>query len=298
MEQLFHTRFKRAPTGQSSTIAVVWRGPVRFASVAGCVAASALMLGGVPPTARSDTTEAPVVTRIRPDSGPATGGTRVTIRGSGFVDVTAVSFGSAKADPATFELISPTVMRAYSPPNPVGTLDVTVTTAAGTSTQTVADLFTYDAPPAHDTVPPTEPRSLKARFSFGSLLLSWHRATDNVGVRRYVLYRNGVAFRWISGKATHAALDDFRALDRTVFTLRAFDAAGNGSAASNNVVVRPRLRPLDAPLPTPLWALRLFGWQTDGGRGARPAAPMPLPAWYGPWKAWRLAPYAIRPETA
>jgi type II secretory pathway pseudopilin PulG len=101
---------------------------------------------------------APVLTgpiSISPDSGPAAGGTMVTITGSGFTAPLSVSFGGAPA--TSVNIVSATQITATSPPGTIP-VHVSVTTSAGTSTPTAADLFTYgptvngvvasDGPPA------------------------------------------------------------------------------------------------------------------------------------------------------
>ena len=82
---------------------------------------------------------APTVTSIGPTSGPAAGGTSVTLTGTAFSGATAVNFGTAGA---TFTVNSATNITATSPLG-AGTVDVTVTTPAGTSTTSAADQFTY-----------------------------------------------------------------------------------------------------------------------------------------------------------
>ncbi len=72
---------------------------------------------------------APVVTSVSPNSGPAAGGTAVTINGSGFTGVTSVKFG-AVATP--FWVVSSTKITATSPAG-TGTVNVTVTTTGGVS---------------------------------------------------------------------------------------------------------------------------------------------------------------------
>jgi hypothetical protein len=82
----------------------------------------------------------PGVTRVEPSFGPASGGTSVTITGSNLSGATAVKFGSNNA--ASFTVNSETSVAAVSPAG-TGTVDVTVTTAAGTSLTSPADQFTY-----------------------------------------------------------------------------------------------------------------------------------------------------------
>jgi len=83
---------------------------------------------------------APAVTSLSPTSGPAAGGTSVTITGTGFTGASAVKFGSTAA--ASFTVNSATQIAATSPAGS-GTVDVTVTTASGTSATSLADQFTY-----------------------------------------------------------------------------------------------------------------------------------------------------------
>ncbi len=87
----------------------------------------------------------PTVTGVSPDAGASTGGTQVTITGTDFSEASAVKFGAAAAESYTVE--SPTKIVAYAPAGTVGTVDVTVTTAAGTSAKSSADRFTYLAAP-------------------------------------------------------------------------------------------------------------------------------------------------------
>jgi hypothetical protein len=82
----------------------------------------------------------PSVSGLSPSSGPGLGGTSVVISGSAFTGATAVDFG---ATPATgFTVDSDSQITATSPAG-VGTVDVQVTTASGTSSNTGADDFTF-----------------------------------------------------------------------------------------------------------------------------------------------------------
>jgi uncharacterized protein YhjY with autotransporter beta-barrel domain len=94
---------------------------------------------------------APVVSGIAPSSGPSSGGTTVTITGTGFGGATAVTFG---ASPATgFTVNSATQITATAPAG-TGTVDIRVTTAGGTSATSAADQFTYVGAPAITSVSP------------------------------------------------------------------------------------------------------------------------------------------------
>ena len=89
----------------------------------------------------------PTVTNVSPISGPSTGGTTVTVTGTGLAGATAVNFGAS--NPALFFTVnSPTTITVTTPTGPLGTVDVTVTTPGGTSATSAADKFTYTVPPA------------------------------------------------------------------------------------------------------------------------------------------------------
>jgi hypothetical protein len=82
----------------------------------------------------------PTVTNVNPNTGPTPGGISVTITGTNFSGATAVRFGSNAA--GSFTVNSATQITATSPAG-IGTVDVTVTTAGGTSAISTADQFTY-----------------------------------------------------------------------------------------------------------------------------------------------------------
>ncbi len=81
----------------------------------------------------------PSVTGVEPNSGPAGGGTQVTITGTNLIGA-GVKFGAAAAAGVTVN--SPTSITATSPPGS-GTVYVIVSTGAGTSAAGPADAFTY-----------------------------------------------------------------------------------------------------------------------------------------------------------
>jgi len=87
----------------------------------------------------------PTVAAVSPASGPSSGGTKVTIMGSSFEGVSSVHFGSSAA--TSFIVESPETISAVAPAGALGTVDVTVTAAAGTSPTGTADRFSYVGPP-------------------------------------------------------------------------------------------------------------------------------------------------------
>jgi len=83
---------------------------------------------------------APTVSGISPNTGPSTGGTDVTITGTGFANPAVVFFGGLSATNVTVN--SATSITATSPAG-TSAVDVTVTTNFGTSATSNADTFTY-----------------------------------------------------------------------------------------------------------------------------------------------------------
>lgn len=85
----------------------------------------------------------PVVVLVAPLTGPESGGTVVTITGTGFSGATAVSFGGTAA--TSFTVDSDIQITATTPAHAAGLVAVSVTTPVDTST--VPGLFTYVAGP-------------------------------------------------------------------------------------------------------------------------------------------------------
>jgi PASTA domain/IPT/TIG domain len=84
----------------------------------------------------------PAVIGVSPGSGSVTGGTVVKITGSDFTSASAVKFGEDTA--ATFKVESDSEIVATAPRSAkVNTIDITVTTLAGTSPTVRADHFSY-----------------------------------------------------------------------------------------------------------------------------------------------------------
>ncbi len=89
---------------------------------------------------------APTVSSISLTSGSTAGGTSVTITGTDFSGATSVMFGSVAA--SSFTVNSATSITAITPAGSAGAVDITVTTAGGTSATSSADQFTYAVPAA------------------------------------------------------------------------------------------------------------------------------------------------------
>jgi eukaryotic-like serine/threonine-protein kinase len=101
-----------------------------------------------PSASASSSAPAPALTGISPASGPAGGGTSVTITGTGLAGLKGVSFGGAGA---AVTADSATQITVTSPPGNAGTVNVIVVTSGGTT----ATQFTYVAPPVLTGISPT-----------------------------------------------------------------------------------------------------------------------------------------------
>ncbi|MBJ6752615.1 fibronectin type III domain-containing protein [Geomonas anaerohicana] len=107
---------------------------------------------------------------------------------------------------------------------------------------TVSGQLSGDLTSHLDLVAPTAPGNLSAVTAAisgtnSSVTLSWSAATDNVGVAGYEVFRNGVK---IGSTGTRSFVDASVASATTYsYTVKAYDAAGNRSAASAALAVTP-----------------------------------------------------------
>jgi alpha-tubulin suppressor-like RCC1 family protein len=106
------------------------------------------------PSSRFTYLARPTISKLSAKGGPATGGTAVTITGTGFVAPAEVRFGEAAASSVTVN--SPTSITVLSPANTSGTLEVSVTTGGGTSATSTKTRFKY-APVVEAVTPPNGP---------------------------------------------------------------------------------------------------------------------------------------------
>ena len=123
-----------APVG-ADAVAATYVGSSVYASSAGTTALTVL----TPPMGY------PIITSISRTSGPTSGGTSVTITGSGFKTVQQVSFGTTMA--RSYVVKSASQIQAVSPPHAAGTVAVTVTTPDGTTAATAVSNFKFVSPP-------------------------------------------------------------------------------------------------------------------------------------------------------
>ncbi|WP_142063498.1 glycosyl hydrolase family 18 protein [Brevibacillus sp. AG162] len=102
-----------------------------------------------------------------------------------------------------------------------------------------------------DNVPPTAPANLQSTAKTAtSVSLSWGAATDNVGVTGYEVYNGTQLAKTVTG--TNTTISGLTAGTAYQFTVKAKDAAGNSSAASNEVTVTTdTIQPDNQPPSTP-----------------------------------------------
>ncbi|WP_432010350.1 IPT/TIG domain-containing protein [Streptomyces cucumeris] len=124
-----------------STLTVV----VPAGAAAGSVPVTVTTAGGSNNGLTYTYVDVPTVTGFAPASGPASGGTAVTITGTNFGTTQSVTFGGIAAP---FTVVNSTTVSAVTPPTAdgqPGPADVTVTNAAGSATAPTQ--FTYLAGP-------------------------------------------------------------------------------------------------------------------------------------------------------
>lgn len=114
----------------------------------------ALVATLLPPQVAAPTAAAPprpVVTKLRPSTGPAAGGTRIVVRGKGFTRRSKVYVGPARAH-TTYK--SSRRLVATTPP---GTGSAAVTVRTGKSRSRPGPRFSYASPPPPPATPPDPP---------------------------------------------------------------------------------------------------------------------------------------------
>lgn len=87
---------------------------------------------------------------------------------------------------------------------------------------------------APDTTPPSAPTNVTAVATGStSITVSWTASTDNVGVAKYRIYRNGSQIAEVNAPATSYGVTGLTPSTQYSFYVRAVDAAGNISNNSN-----------------------------------------------------------------
>ncbi|HEX3822865.1 MAG TPA: protease pro-enzyme activation domain-containing protein [Mycobacteriales bacterium] len=190
----------------------------------------------------------PIVTSVSTKSGPASGGTKVIIRGQNLADAVSVKFGNVPAAgfnaPELLTNGSDTEIDAVSPPGKAGSkVDITVSTVESVvqgrpSTETAAATFSYK------TSVPAPARDVIAKPHGRSLAVTWKAPASNGGhaITRYIVsaisFRNSfkpgakkpptVVVRTKNGKARKATVAGLRAGWDYRVTVKAVNSRGHG----------------------------------------------------------------------
>ncbi|UNK17158.1 lytic polysaccharide monooxygenase [Paenibacillus sp. N3/727] len=115
-----------------------------------------------------------------------------------------------------------------------------------------------------DTEAPTAPSSLASTgITSTSVSLAWNAATDNVGVTGYKVYNGNTLVTTVSGSTLNYTVTGLTANTAYTFTVKAVDAAGNLSNASNALNVTTDLVVVDTEAPTAPGNLHVMGSPTS-----------------------------------
>jgi hypothetical protein len=104
----------------------------------------------------------PFLTSVVPNSGPAAGGQSATISGAGLNGATAVSFGGTPA--ASFSVVNSSTITAVTPAHEGGTVDLTVTTSGGGTSNAIS--YTFQFPTTTSLTSSANPSIVGASLSY------------------------------------------------------------------------------------------------------------------------------------
>lgn len=144
--------------GSTNATSFIVNSATQITAVSPPRAAGAVAVIVVHPTGNSNSVtftyvvaQVPVVTGVAPSNGPTSGGTSVTLTGTGFTGATTVTFAGVPA--TSFTVNSATQITAVTPAGSAGAAVVTVTTPGGTSAPDA--FFFYAAPPVLNSADPS-----------------------------------------------------------------------------------------------------------------------------------------------
>jgi chitodextrinase len=119
---------------------------------------------------------------------------------------------------------------------PLQTTTYTLTAANNSASSTA--VVTVPVSSGGDTQPPTVPTLVSATAASATEVdLTWTASTDNVGITGYQIFRNGSALSSVPGTMLTYADTTASAATAYTYTVNAYDATGNHSAASNTLLV-------------------------------------------------------------
>jgi chitinase len=163
-----------------------------------------------------------------------------TIRRNGLALTTVQSTGSATQQYTDTDVV-PTTTYTYT---------IKAFDAAGNhsplSNSATATSSNQDTTPPHATTYLTSTVVLANRID-----LAWAAATDNVGVTRYTIQRDGTALATVAGNTTSYSDTTVAPATTYTYTIVAFDVAGNASSPSSPVTVTTPSVPDTSPPTAP-----------------------------------------------
>ncbi len=133
---------------------------------------------------------------------------------------------------------------------------------------------TVTTSPSNDTQPPSAPTNLKVTgTTSSSVSLSWTASTDNVGVTGYDVMNAGVALTASPVTGTSTTVGGLASATTYKLTVVAHDAAGNTSAASNEVSATTQPGSSGGGAPTGITTIST-GWSVPWGMAWLPDGSM------------------------
>ncbi|WP_082926972.1 glycosyl hydrolase family 18 protein [Paenibacillus tuaregi] len=132
------------------------------------------------------------------------------------------------------------------------TFTVKAADAAGNISAASTPLTVSTKAPSADAQAPSAPANLtSSSHTDTTVILQWSASTDNVGVTGYDIYKGSALTGSVSGSTLTYTATGLTAATAYTFTVKAKDAAGNVSAASNAVTVTTDS---SGPVTAPAWA--------------------------------------------
>ncbi len=123
----------------------------------------------------------------------------------------------------TFTTVTPTVIGSYRYVRYIGPAN---------SYSNIAEAQFYGQPAAPDNTPPSTPgKPVQGTVTATTVAISWPASSDNVGISRYDIYRDGNKV----GSSTNTSFTDINLIASTTYsyTVLAIDTSGNPSAAQS-----------------------------------------------------------------
>lgn len=196
-------------------------------ATSGLLVGSATVTVSITAAAESSVT-APVISGISPSRGPVSGGTVVTVTGTGFTTAQFVKFGTTFGTNLT--IISDTSLTIEAPTKLAGSYNLTVLNQGGSNVQTTN--YTYYIPAA-----PSAPTGVAAVAGNQSASVSWSASADTTS---YLVTSNPGGFTCTTSGTSCTVSGLTNGMGYT-FTVVARNAAGNSSASSASTSVIPAL---------------------------------------------------------